>query len=155
MVEHESHSVREDFPEQPASEVPHVASPHPLDGVTLCELGKDGVYPVAKTAQESTPFGSRISLFGGVWSEQLDPHARQLLCGLRRVVIAVPDEKAGGALGEFGEHGEFVSVGGGHRDAGDQPRPAEPNVHPEAVEGLPEQRILAEGRFPFEARAER
>jgi hypothetical protein len=112
VVEHESHGVREDFAQQPACQVPHVARPHPLYGVALRELRKDGVYTVAKTAQQSTPLGSRISLFGGVWSEQLDPHARQVLLGLGRVVVAVPDEKAGGSLDDLRHHRELVGVGG-------------------------------------------
>ena len=87
MVEQDGHGVREDFPKQPAHQVPKITRPYPLYGVASHQLRKNCVYPVAKTAQQSTPLGSRISLFGGVWSEQLDPHARQVLCGLGRVVV--------------------------------------------------------------------
>jgi hypothetical protein len=46
-----------------------------------------------------------------------------------------------------------VGVGWGHRKAGDDAGPADPNVHPEAVEeGLPEQRrVLAQSRLATEA----
>jgi hypothetical protein len=40
-----------------------------------------------------------------------------------------------------------------HRQAGDDSRPAHPHMHPEAVEGLLEEGVLAEGGFSFEARA--
>jgi hypothetical protein len=46
-----------------------------------------------------------------------------------------------------------VGVGRSHRDAADHPRPANPYVHPKAVEGLLEEGVLAEGGLPFEARA--
>jgi hypothetical protein len=92
MVEQEGYGVRKDLPKQPAGEVPHVARPHPLDGVTLGELRKDGVYPVAKTAQQSTPPGSRIPLFAGVRGQKLYSYVRQLFSGVGRVVVAVPDE---------------------------------------------------------------
>jgi hypothetical protein len=61
MVEQEGYGVRENLAHQPAGEVPHVACPHPLYGVTLGELREDGVYPVAKTAEQGTPSGSPIS----------------------------------------------------------------------------------------------
>ena len=69
------------------------------------------------------------------------------------MVVAISDEKARGGLDELGDYGEFVGVGRGYRDAADHPRPADPYVHPEAVEGLLEEGILAESGFPFEARA--
>ena len=44
-----------------------------------------------------------------------------------------------------------MGVGRGHREAGDETGPADPNVHPEAVEGLPQERIFAESRFAAQA----
>src|SRR5215207_3508765 len=99
MVEQESHGVREDFAQQPTGEVPQVTRPHPLYGVAPGQLRKDGVYPVAKTAKEGTPLRSGISLFGGVRSQELYAHARQLLCGLGRVVVAISsDDETRGPL---------------------------------------------------------
>jgi hypothetical protein len=69
------------------------------------------------------------------------------------MVVAVSDEKVGGELGNLREHGELVDVCGSHQDAGDNPRPADPHVHPETVEGLSKQRVLAKGRFSLETRA--
>ena len=63
------------------------------------------------------------------------------------MVVAVSDDQARGSLGDLREHAEFVGVGRGHRDAGDHPRQADPHVHPEAVEGLLEEGVLAESRF--------
>jgi hypothetical protein len=57
------------------------------------------------------------------------------------------------SLGEFWEHGKLVGIGRGYRDAADHPRPANPYVHPKAVEGLLEESVLAESSFPFEALA--
>jgi hypothetical protein len=131
----------------------HRARPNLLYAVALCELLKNGVDAVANTAEQSTSFGSRISLLGRMWDQKLHTHTRQLFSGLWRMEVAISYDDPGGKLYKLRHHRELVSVGGGHRDAGDQPRPAEANVHPEAVEGLPEQRVLAEGRFPFEARA--
>lgn len=51
MVEQKSYGVAEDFSQQPAGKVPEIPGPYPLYGVTCGELRKDGVYPVAKTAQ--------------------------------------------------------------------------------------------------------
>ena len=67
-----------------------------------------------------------------------------LFSGFGRVVVAVPHDNPRGKLGEFRKHGELMGVGRGHREAGDHPGPADPYVvHPEAVEGLPEQCVLA------------
>src|SRR5215218_3846476 len=108
MVEQERHGVREDFAQHSACQMPRVARPHLLHAVALCELAENGVYPVAKPTEEGARFGIRVSLLGGVWSEQLDPHARQLLAGLWRMVVAIPDNQPRGKLGEFGEHGNFL-----------------------------------------------
>jgi len=154
MVEHESDSVTQDLPKQPASQVPEVPSPYPLYGVSPAELRKDGVDPVAKAAQVRTPLGGGIALLGAVRREELDTHStRQLFLGLRRPVIAVPDGEPAGRLQEFGHDGELVGVGWGYREAGDETGPTDPDVHPEAVEGLPEKRILAESRLAAKALA--
>jgi len=58
MVEQEGHSVREDFAQQSACQMPEVACPNLLYGIALCELRKDGVYTVAKAAQEGAFFGA-------------------------------------------------------------------------------------------------
>ena len=145
--------MREDLPEQSACQMPRIARPHLLRGVALCELRKNGVYAVAKPAEEGTPSGIRISLLGGIGGQKLYAHLRQLFLGLGRVVVAVSDEKARGPLGDLWEHGEFVGVGRGYRDAGDHSRPGYPHVHPKAVEGLLEEGVFAEDRFPAEAPA--
>jgi hypothetical protein len=93
---------------------------------------------------------SGISSFGGVRGQKLYAHLRQLFFGLRRVVVAISDEKARGRLGEFGEYRELVGVGRGYRKAGDEPWPANPHMHPKAVEGVLEEGILAEGCLSFE-----
>ena len=69
------------------------------------------------------------------------------------MVVAVCDEKARSSLSEFWEHGKLVGIGRGYRDASDHPRPANPHVHPKAVEGLPEQGVLAESGLPAESTA--
>ncbi len=70
-----------------------------------------------------------------------------------RPVIAIPDGEAAGGLEEFGEHGKLVDVGRSHRDAGNETRPAHPHMHPEAIEGLPEERVFAESGFSPKAAA--
>src|SRR5919107_5752746 len=116
--------------------MPHIACPHPLYGVASHKLRKDGIYPVSKATQEGAPLGTPIALFRGVRSQKLYAHARQLLPGLGRVVVAIPDEQTGGVLGEFGNDREFVGVGRSHRQTGNNPWPTDPYVHPEAIEGL-------------------
>src|SRR5215207_3049619 len=69
------------------------------------------------------------------------------------MVVAIPNEQTRGGLGDLRQHGKLVGVGRGHRETGDDARPADSNVHPEAVEGLPEQRILTEVRLSLEALA--
>jgi hypothetical protein len=69
------------------------------------------------------------------------------------VVVAISDEKARGGLDKLGDYRELVGVGRSYRDAADHPRPADPYVHPEAVEGLLEEGVLAESGLSFEARA--
>jgi hypothetical protein len=154
MVEQEGNGVTQDLPQQPAAQMPRIVGPYPLYGVALCELRKDGVDPVAKAAQIGALLWGGVPLLGGVRSKEFYAHSRQLFLGVGRVVIAVSDEKAKGSLTEFGEHGKFVDVGGGHREASDEPRPTEPYVHPKAVEGgLPKKRVLAESRLSSEAAA--
>jgi hypothetical protein len=151
MVEQESHGVREDFAHQPACQVPPIARPHPLYAVASGELRKDGVYPVAKTAEEGTPLRIWISLFGGVGSQKLYAHLRQLLLGLGRVVVSIPDHHTAGSSDDLRDYRELVDVGWGYREAGNQPRPANPHMRSEAIEGLLEEGVLAEGRFTAEA----
>lgn len=145
--------MRKDFAKEPAGKVPHVACPHPLYGVALCKLREDGVYPVAKAAQEGASFGSGITLFGRMWGQKLHAHIRQVLFGLWRVVVAVPNDQPRAKLSNLWEHGELVSVGWSHRKTSYEPRPAHPHMHPKAVEGLLEEDILAESGFSFEAMA--
>ena len=115
MVEQEGHSVAQDLPEQPARQMPQIARPHPLYRVPLHELREDGVYPVAKTAQQRAPFGSGISLLGGVWSQKLYAHRAQefFLC-LGRVVVAITDHGAACTFDDLGQHRELVGVGRSH-----------------------------------------
>jgi hypothetical protein len=153
MVEQESHSVREDFAQQPASKMPEVLGPHSLYGVTLHELAEDGVDAVAKTAQEGASFGMGVCAFVLVGCDELDAYCGQLFLGLGRVVVAVPHEHTGGELDELRHHRELVGVGWSQRKTSDEPWPADSNVHPEAVEGLLEEVILAEGGLSPEATA--
>ena len=155
MVEQEGHGVRKDFAQQPACQVPRIACPHSLYGVAPHELRKDGVYPVAKPAEQGTSLGIRVELLGGVRGQKLDAYRRQLLLGLRRVVVAVPDDQAGGGLDEFGDDAQLVSVGRSHRQTSYDTRPTDPRVHPEAIEGLLEEGVLAEGGLAPKAPAER
>src|SRR5829696_3321286 len=153
MVEQEGHGVREDFAHQPACQMPEVARPHLLYAIALCELAENGIYPVAKPTEESALFRRRVSLLGGIRGQKLNTHTRQLLLGLGRVVVAISDEKARGGLDKLGDYRELVGVGQSHRQTGDDARPTDPGVHPEAVEGLLEEGVLAESGLPFEARA--
>ena len=153
MVEQEGYGVREDFAQQSACQMPEVARPHPLYRIALCELAKDGVDPVAKAAQHGTSLGIGITLFGGVGSQKLHTPPGQLLPNWRRMVVAVPDDDPRCSFEEFGEQVDLVGVGRSYRQASDHPRPANPHVYSKAVEGLSEQRILAESGFSFEALA--
>jgi hypothetical protein len=153
VVEQEGHGVREDFPEQSTGKVPEIARPHSLYGITLGELTENGVDAVAKPTQEGTPFGCGVSFLGGVRSQKLHTHTSQLLAGLWRMVVAISDEKARSSFGEFGEYGKLMGIGRSYRDAADHSRPANPQMCPKAVEGLFEERVLAESGLPFEALA--
>ena len=117
------------LPQQPARQMPQVARPHPLYGVTLHELAEDRVDAVAKTAQEGAPSRGGIPFLGRVRSQKLYAHRRQILLRLRRMVVAIPDEQARGSLGDLRHDGKLVGVGRGHRDAGDDPGPADSRVH--------------------------
>src|SRR5829696_629383 len=153
MVEQEGNDVAQDLPEQPARQMPQIARPHPLYTVSLHELGEDSIYAVAKATQEGAPLGVRVSLLGGVWSQKLYAHSHQLLPGLWRVVVAIPNDQARGSLGDLRQHGKLVGVGWGHRKTSDHPRPTNPHVYSEAVEGLLEESVFAEGGLPAEATA--
>lgn len=153
MVEKEGYGVREDLPQQSTCQMPEVFGPHPLYTVALCELRKDSVYAVAKTAQQRAAFGIWVSLLGGVRGQKLYVHTLQLLFGFWRMVVAISDDEAASPFSKFWEHGKLVGVGRSHRDAGDYSRPTDPHMHPEAVESLPEKRVLAEGGLPLETSA--
>jgi hypothetical protein len=153
VVEQEGYGVREHLAHQPAGKVPQITRPHPLYGVALCELAENSVYSVTKSTEEGALFGSGVSLLGGVRSQKLHTHARQLLPSFRRVVVAVCDDQPRGKLGDLWEHGELVGVSWSHRKTSYDPRPADPNVHTETVEGLLEEDVLTESGFSFEARA--
>jgi hypothetical protein len=153
-VEQEGHSVREDFAQQPTGKVPEVARPYPLYGITLGELTENGVDPVAKPTEEGAPFGIGVSFLGGVRSQEFYAHTpRQLHFGFGRVVVAVSDEKARGPSGDLRHHGKLMGIGRSHRQTGDETGPADPNVHPKAVEGLLEKNVLAESRLSPETLA--
>jgi hypothetical protein len=96
----------------------------------------------------------RVVLLAPVRCEELDTRTpRQLFLGLGRVVVAVSNSEPTGGLEEFRQHGKLVGIGRGYREAGDEPRPAHLHMHPEAVEGLPEQGVLTVSGFSPEARA--
>lgn len=136
--------------------MPQVARPHPLHGVASHELGEDGVYAVAKPAQEGAPPGGGIALLAPARREELDARAtRQFLLRFGRPVVAVADgEPFGGLDDELRHDGEIVGVGRGQREAGDEARPADTtHVHPETVEGLPEKRVFAESGLSPETAA--
>jgi hypothetical protein len=61
MVEQKGNGVGEAFAQQPACQMPEAARPRPLYGVTSYQQRKDGLYPVAKAAQISAPYGVGIS----------------------------------------------------------------------------------------------
>ena len=144
--------MAEDLAQQPAGQVPKIFGSHSLEGVSSAELRKDDVNPVAQAAQQRAPLRGPIALFGAVGCQQRDAHAPlELFPPLRRPVIAIPEGEAASGLEQFGEHGKLVGVCRSHPDAGDQPRPAHPNMHPEAVEGLLEEGVFAEGGFSLEA----
>jgi hypothetical protein len=122
VVEQEYNGVAENFPNQPASQVPQVLGPYLLNGVASRELTEDGIYPVTKAAQIGAPLGSGISLLVPVGREELDAHAsRQLFLRLGGVVVAVPDEQPAGGLNEFRYDGKLMGVSRRHREAGDDP----------------------------------
>ena len=151
MVEQEGHGVAQDLPKQPAGQVPEILGPHPLYRVASGELKKDGVDTVSEAAEKGTAFGSWVSPLGRVGREQFDTLVRQLFFCLERVVVAVPDDDPVGAIGQFGKHAKLVDVGRGDRQTADDARPANSHVHPEAVEGLLEQRVFAKSGLPTEA----
>lgn len=148
-IEQEGYSVRENLPEQPARQVPHIARPHSLYAVASGELTENGVYAVAKPAQEGA-FGMRISVLGGVWGQKLYTHTCQFFFGLWRMVVAISNEQPGSSLDNLRHDRKLVGVGGSHREAADHSRPRDPNVQPETVEGLPEEGVLAEGGLSLE-----
>src|SRR5829696_8859822 len=154
MIEQESYGVTEDFSQQPAGKVPEIPGPHPLHGVTCGELRKNGVDAVAKAAQVGAFLRGRISFLGGVWGKKFYAYAtHQLLAGLGRVVVAVPDDQPRGSLDDLRQHRELVGISRGHREARDETGPANPHVHPETVEGLFEEGVFAEGGLSLEALA--
>src|SRR4051794_15350514 len=111
MVEQEGQGMAQYLPQQPTREVPEVARPHPLYGVTFYELAEDRVDAVAKTAQIGALSRGGISFLGGVRSQKLYAHAHQLLPRLGRMVVAIPDEHPRGPLGDLRQHAKLVGVG--------------------------------------------
>ena len=145
MVEQEGYGVREDFAQHSACQMPQIARPHPLYAVALHKLREDGIYAVAKPAQQSAFLRSRISLLGGVRSHKLYAHrAQELFLCLGRVIVAIPDHDAAGTFDDLGQHRELMSVGRSHREVRDETGPRHSHMHPEAVEGLPKKCVLAE-----------
>ena len=65
--------MAENFPQQPAGQMPEIFGPHLLDRVALGELREDGVDAVAKPSQEGTPFWSLISLVAAVRRDESMP----------------------------------------------------------------------------------
>jgi hypothetical protein len=149
MVEQEGHGVREDLAQQSACQMPQITRPHLLYAIALGELRKNGVYPVAKPTEQGALFWGRVSLLGGIRGQKLHTNARQFLAGLWRMVVAVCDDQPRSSLDNLWEHAKLVDVGRGYRDAADHPRPADPYVHPEAIEGLFEEGVLAESGLSF------
>src|SRR5215212_670745 len=107
--------MREDFAQQSACQMPEVARPHLLYGITLCKLRKNCVYPVAKATQQSAAFGSWISFLRGVGSQKLYAHALlgQLFSHFGRMVVAVSNDQAGGSLHDLRQHRKLVSLQAG------------------------------------------
>jgi hypothetical protein len=155
MVEQEGDGVTQDITKQTACQVPQVARPYALYGVALCELRIDGVDPVAKTAQEGASFGVGIALLGLVGGRKLDAPPSQFLPNWGRPVVAIPNHHASGTLDQPGHYRKLVGIGRSYREAGYEPRPTDPEVHPEAVDGLLEEGVFAEGGLSSRKRWQR
>jgi hypothetical protein len=84
-------------------------------------------------------------------SQKFNTHPPQLLPGRGRVVVTIPDDDPGARLNEFGDDRELVDIGRSYRETGDHPRPADPQMHSEAIESLLEERVLAESGLAPEA----
>jgi hypothetical protein len=128
-------------------------APTPALWTNIPQAAKNGVCSVAKTAQRSTPSGSRNSFLGGVRSQKLYAYLRRLFFGFGRVVVALSYDDPRGVFDNFGDDRELVGVGRSQRKTSDYPWPADPPVHPKTVEGLLEEGVFSEGCLSLKTRA--
>ena len=143
--------MHEYFAQQAAAQMPQVACPDVLDRTAVHELAKDGINAVAHATESSTPARSGVMLGATIGSQQRDTVPLPLSGGYRRPVVAAAYQRAGGLLGQRGERRQLVNIGGRHIEPGDNPRPFEAHMHPQPIEGLAHQRVLAKGGLPPKA----
>ena len=60
VIDQEGENVVQNLPEQPARQMPQIARPHPLDGVSFHDLREDSVDAAAKPAPWRAPIRMRI-----------------------------------------------------------------------------------------------
>ena len=113
-------------------------------------MAEDGVDTVAEAAEQGTPARPRVPFRRPIGCQQGQASLTQLLSQRGSPVVAVTHQYSSGICSKFWDNAPFMDVSRSYDEAGDQPRPTQAHVDPEAVESLPTQDILAESRLTSE-----
>ena len=98
---------------------------------------------VAHATEQRTPARVRIALGAAVGRQQSNTLRLPLGDGGGRPVVPVANQGACRLLRKGWQGHQLVHIGGRNAEAGDDARPLQSDVDPQAVEGLTHQRILA------------
>ncbi len=151
QIEQDSQRVHEDHPQQPVALMPQITRPDALGLAPLDQLPKDGINPIAYSAQHGTPTMGRGMLGAAKGCQQADASPAQKGFERGQPVIAVSQEQSARACGQIGDDLAFMDVGRGQDHLGNYSRPAQADMQAEAIEGLASRMVLAVVGLPSEA----
>ncbi len=153
LIEQEGKGVAEHLAEEPMAQMPQVPGPHSFDEVAVPEWTEHRVNPIPEAAEKRAAPGPGVmpGLLEG--SQQLQTLRPQLLLELGAPVVAVPHHRALVSLDPLRDHRGLMDIGRGEVKADNDPWPSDQDMDPKAVEGLAQQRVVAEGPLPTEALA--
>jgi hypothetical protein len=113
------------------------------DAAAVDEQPEGGLDAIAEAAQERHPRRVRIATGLADRGDETDAPMGQLVGQAGRVVVAIPEQLAGGALGEGRRCGELRDVGRRLQHPVDQAGPAKADMRAERVERPADQVVLA------------
>jgi len=142
--------MRKDFTQQTTAQMPAVSGPDFFYLELRYKLTKDRINQITKTANQAAAFFPGIIFSAAEGGLQLNHSLPQFLLHLRRPEIAVSQVEPGAIFRQFIDYIQLLNISGYQSKTSDDARPGHSHMDSEAIKGLSDQHIIAEGCCPFE-----